>query len=52
MLRLLAGMRLIDRPFCERLGTPFALDLGVGPLLSPRTIAEPPVFARVRAAAL
>lgn len=47
-----SGMRLIERPFCERLGTPFALDLGVGPLLSPRAIAEPPVFQRARAVAL
>lgn len=47
-----SGLRLIERPFCERLGTPFALDLGVGPLLSPRAIAEPPVFQRARAVAL
>lgn len=47
-----SGLRLIERPFCERLGTPFALDLGVGPLLSPRAIAEPPVFDRARAVAL
>lgn len=47
-----SGMRLIERPFCERLGTPFALDLGTGALLSPRAIADPPVFARARAVAL
>ncbi|UMY20006.1 ComF family protein [Methylobacterium organophilum] len=47
-----SGLSLIERPFCERLGTPFALDLGLGPLLSPRAIAEPPVFARARAVAL
>ncbi|MCE4225620.1 ComF family protein [Methylobacterium sp. C25] len=47
-----SGLRLIERPFCERLGTPFALDLGVGTLLSPRAIAEPPVFQRARAVAL
>ena len=41
----------IARPFCERLGTPFALDIG-GPLLSPSAIAEPPVFDRARAVAL
>lgn len=46
------GLRLIERPFCERLGTPFALDLGTGPLLSPRAIAEPPVYGRARAVAL
>lgn len=45
-----AGMRFIERPFCERLGTPFALDLGM-PLLSPAAIAEPPVFERARAVA-
>ncbi len=38
----------IERPFCERLGTPFALDLG-GTLLSPAAIANPPVFVRARA---
>lgn len=45
-------MRLIERPFCERFGTPFALDIGTGRLLSPRAIAEPPAFARARAVAL
>ncbi len=45
-------MRLIERPYCERLGTPFALDLGTGPLLSPRAIADPPVYDRARAVAL
>lgn len=38
----------IERPYCERLGTPFAVDLGAG-LLSPAAIADPPVFARARA---
>lgn len=47
-----SGLRLIERPFCERLGTPFALDLGSGPLLSPRAIADPPVYGRARAVAL
>lgn len=47
-----AGLRLIEEPVCQRYGTPFAVDLGVGPLLSPRAIAEPPVFARGRAVAL
>lgn len=47
-----SGMRLIERPYCPRLGTPFAVDLGVGPLLSLRAIADPPVFARARAVAL
>ena len=43
-------MRFIDRPFCERLGTPFEVDLGVA-LLSPAAIADPPVFRRARAVA-
>ncbi len=38
----------IERPYCERLGTPFAVDLGPG-LLSPTAIADPPVFGRARA---
>src|SRR4051812_38774089 len=42
------AMPVIERPYCERLGTPFALDIG-GTLLSPAAIAEPPVFARARA---
>jgi ComF family protein len=44
------AMRFIERPFCERLGTPFEQDLGPG-LLSPQAIADPPVFARARAVA-
>lgn len=40
----------IERPFCERFGTPFALDIG-GSLLSPQAIADPPVFRRARAVA-
>lgn len=43
-------MRFIERPFCERLGTPFAVDLGM-PLVSPAAIANPPVFGRARAVA-
>ncbi|SCY28091.1 ComF family protein [Microvirga guangxiensis] len=45
-----SGIRFIERPFCERLGTPFQVDLGQ-PLLSPAAIADPPVFERARAAA-
>ncbi|MCG7393556.1 ComF family protein [Microvirga sp. ACRRW] len=45
-----AGIRFIERPFCERLGTPFQVDLGQ-PLLSPAAIADPPVFGRARAVA-
>jgi ComF family protein len=40
----------IERPYCERLGTPFPNDTG-GPLLSPAAIASPPAFDRARAAA-
>jgi ComF family protein len=40
----------IERPYCERLGTPFPNDAG-GPLLSPAAIASPPAFDRARAAA-
>lgn len=40
----------ISRPYCERLGTPFGADLGYG-LISPKAIADPPVFARARAVA-
>ena len=43
-------MRFIERPFCERLGIPFAQDLGPG-LLSAEALARPPVYARARAVA-
>jgi ComF family protein len=46
-----AQVRFIERPFCERLGTPFAMDLGKEGLLSPEAVANPPVFARARAVA-
>ncbi|HZH09170.1 MAG TPA: ComF family protein [Microvirga sp.] len=45
-----SGIRFIERPFCERLGTPFQVDLGQ-PLLSPAALADPPVFNRARAVA-
>ncbi len=45
-------MRHIAAPFCPRYGTPFAVDLGVGTLLSARAIADPPAFSRGRAVAL
>jgi ComF family protein len=48
--RCWSEIAFIERPFCERLGTPFAVDLGI-PLLSPAAIAEPPVFERARAVA-
>lgn len=44
------GMDFIARPYCERLGTPFAADLGYG-LISPKAIADPPAFGRARAVA-
>jgi ComF family protein len=44
------GIGFIERPFCERLGTPFAVDLGTL-LLSPAAMADPPVFRRARAVA-
>ena len=40
----------IERPYCQRLGTPFPFDHG-GDLLSPQAIAHPPVFAKARAVA-
>jgi ComF family protein len=43
-------LRLIERPYCERLGTPFTVDAGVA-LLSPAAIADPPVYERARAVA-
>jgi len=48
--RCWSAMRFIERPYCERLGTPFEQDLGEG-LLSPQAMADPPVFARARAVA-
>ena len=49
--RCWSAMRFIERPYCERLGTPFEQDLGQPGLLSPAAIANPPVFARARAVA-
>lgn len=40
----------IEKPCCERLGTPFPFDHG-GALLSPQAIAHPPVFERARSVA-
>ncbi|MAA98487.1 MAG: phosphoribosyltransferase [Stappia sp.] len=37
-------------PWCERLGVPFAYDLGEG-AVSPSAIARPPVFGRLRSVA-
>lgn len=44
------GLKLIERPYCERLGTPFPADYGPG-LLSPAAIADPPAYDRARAVA-
>lgn len=48
--RCWSAMPFIERPYCERLGTPFEQDLGEG-LLSPQATSDPPVFARARAVA-
>jgi ComF family protein len=45
-----ARFRPIERPYCERLGTPFDVDSGPG-LLSPAAIANPPAYDRARAVA-
>lgn len=44
------GMGFIERPYCEKLGTPFVSDMGAG-ILSPEAIADPPAYDRARAAA-
>ena len=41
--------RVLDRPYCERLGTPFVYDPGPG-ILSMEAIADPPAYNRARAA--
>jgi ComF family protein len=42
-------LSFIARPYCERLGTPFAYDPGPG-VVSAQAIADPPAFGRARAA--
>lgn len=42
---------LIERPYCEILGTPFSVDHGSGSI-SPEAIANPPAFDRLRSVAL
>src|SRR5437868_11394424 len=42
-------LSFIARPYCERLGIPFVYDPGPG-LLSMEAIADPPAYARARAA--
>lgn len=44
-------LTLIERPCCERLGTPLAFDIGPG-ALSAAAIADPPPFERARAVCL
>lgn len=44
-------VRFIERPYCERLGVPFPVDLGDEGLLSPEAVANPPVYGRARAVA-
>lgn len=46
-----SDIAFIERPFCERLGTPFECDLGHPGLISPEAAANPPVFQRARAVA-
>ncbi|KQT44367.1 amidophosphoribosyltransferase [Aureimonas sp. Leaf454] len=45
------GLSFIERPYCEVLGLPFSYDLGKG-FLSAEAIADPPPFARLRAAVI
>ena len=45
------GMGFIERPFCERLGTPFERDHAAPGMISLEAAAHPPVFARARAVA-
>lgn len=45
-----SGLQLIERPYCEILGSPFAYYLGAG-AVSPGAIADPPPFRRCRAVA-
>ncbi len=42
-------LKLLERPWCEVMGTPFAYEMGEG-ILSAAAIADPPPFARARAA--
>lgn len=43
------GLRFLERPWCPVMGTPFDHDMGEG-FLSAEAIADPPPFARARAA--
>lgn len=44
-------LRLIERPFCQRLAIPFGYDIGPD-ALSAEAIADPPPFDRLRAVAI
>ena len=44
-------LRFLERPWCEVIGTPFAIDMGAG-VLSAEAIANPPPFDRARAAVI
>jgi ComF family protein len=46
-----AQMPFLEPPWCQRYGSPFTHDIGPD-ALSPRAIADPPLFDRARAAAL
>jgi ComF family protein len=48
--RCWSKLRLIEKPYCARLGIPFAYDIGIG-ALSAEAIADPPPFDRCRAVA-
>ncbi len=43
------SVQLIERPWCDVLGTPFAYEVGEA-TLSPEALADPPAFAGARAA--
>lgn len=47
-------MRFIEKPYCQRLGTPFDFDFSAQTgmdLISPQAFADPPVYDRARAVA-
>jgi ComF family protein len=49
--RCWGAITFIERPYCERLGTPFENDIGET-RLSREAVDDPPVFARARAVAV
>lgn len=46
-----SDIAFIERPYCERLGTPFDQDLSATGMISLEAAANPPVFHRARAVA-